>query len=179
MKEVWKKYFRVYLHSRCMKVCLSIRKKTRPTGYDSPQTLCLKRNPSYVGREKPWTPAPSIHSGTVAHVRLSWTLDLCFDVGKMRWFLLQRAKLYGGGESNSQPRTTLPPKLTLTCVLIHHARMILILRFNSHTSASLLPPQPSSSRPHSPPRGRGVVVGKMNSALGVGAGAGDWRKAKY
>ena len=44
-------------------------KKTWPAGGKTAPGHCIKRRPSHAGQENPRTPAPSLHSGTVAHVR--------------------------------------------------------------------------------------------------------------
>jgi len=45
-------------------------KKTRPTGVKQPPGIAL-RIPSHASQENPQTPAPPIHSATVAHVLLT------------------------------------------------------------------------------------------------------------
>jgi hypothetical protein len=50
-------------------VVINIYKKTWPAGGKTAPGYCIKRRPSHAGQENPRTPAPSLHSGTVAHVR--------------------------------------------------------------------------------------------------------------
>jgi len=67
-----------------------LKKKLNLRGVRQPPSIALRRMSSHAGREKPRTPAPPIHSGTVAHVRttndLDRALDLCFGMGQTRGF---------------------------------------------------------------------------------------------
>jgi hypothetical protein len=60
------------------------------------QPLGIILRPFHAGRESPRTPAPTIHSGTVAHVRNDHgrdrALDQCFVVGQTRGFFSHNLK---------------------------------------------------------------------------------------